>query len=105
MKLYFASVATGIAVIISILITVVFVRALFRDDASVMFAAWFFGWPSCFIGLLPGIPANALTWISLATGTLLDMVLVSGVTYCVLKAIVSRQKRTHTAVPPQAPTF
>ena len=105
MKLVFASFATGLLVTASIFITVLFVRALFKDDASVTFALWFFWWPICFMRLLPGISDNTLLWLSLAIGMLLDIVFISLVTYCVLRAIVSRQKRARSAIPPQAPTF
>jgi hypothetical protein len=105
MKLLFASLATGILVTAGILIIVLFVRALFKDDASVMFALWFFWWPICFMRLLPGISDKALLWPSLAIGMLLDIVFISFVTYCLLTAIVSRQKRACSASPPQAPTF
>jgi hypothetical protein len=105
MKLIFASFATGIFVTASIFMTIVFVRALFKDDASVMFALWVFGWPICFMSSLPGISDHALIWLSLGMGMLLDSVFISGVTYCVLRAIVSRQKRARSALPPQAPTF
>lgn len=105
MKLIFASVATGILVTTSIFITVLFVRALFKDDASITFALWFFGWPICFLRLLPAVSDRALIWLSLATGMLLDMVFISLVTYSVLRAIVSRQKRVRVVTPPQPPTF
>jgi len=105
MKLLFASLATGIFVTGGIFMTIVFVRALFKDDASVMFALWVFGWPICLMPSLPGISDRALVWISLAMGMLLDTVIISGVTYCVLRAIVSRQKRARSALPPQSPTF
>ena len=85
--------------------TIVFVRVLFKDDASVMFALWVFGWPICFMSSLPGISDHALIWLSLAMGMLLDSVFLSGMTYCVLRAIVSRQKRVRITLPPQAPTF
>jgi len=105
MKLIFASLATGIFVTVSIFMAIVFVRALFKDDASVMFALWVFGWPICFMSSLPGISDHALIWLSLAMGMLLDSVFISGVTYGVLRAIVSRQKRARSTLPPQAPTF
>ena len=105
MKLIVASFATGILVIIGIFITIVFVRALFRDNSSVTFAAWFFWWPIYFIRVLPGVSDNAQIWLSLAMGMLLDMVFTSFVTYCVLRAIVSRQKRVRGAIPPKPPTF
>ena len=104
MKLLFASFATGILVTAGVFITVLFVRALFKDDASVTFALWFFWWPISFMRLLPGVSDNALLWLSLAMGMLLDIVIISFVTYGVLRAIISRQKRTH-AIPPQPPTF
>src|ERR1044072_2410031 len=105
MKLIFASFAIGIFVTASIFMTIVFVRALFKDDASVMFALWVFGWPICFMPALPGISDHALIWLSLAMGMLLDSVFISGVTYCVLRAIVARKKRACSTLPPQAPTF
>ena len=105
MKLLVASFATGILVTIGIFITLVFVRALFRDDASVMFAAWIFVWPICFMRLLPATPDSTLIWISLAMGVLLDTLFISFVVYCVLRAIASRQKRLRGAIPPQPPTF
>ena len=105
MRLIFASVATGVIVTAGIFITVLFVRALFKDDASVTFALWFFWWPICFMRLLPGISDKALLWLSLAIGMLLDVVFISVVTYCVLRLIVSRHKRARSAIPPQAPTF
>lgn len=105
MKLLFASFATGILITAGVFITVLFVRAFFKDDASVTFALWFFGWPISFMRLLPGVSVNALIWLSFAIGILLDMVFISFVTYGVLRAIVSRQKRTRPAIPPQPPTF
>ena len=105
MKLIVASFATGILVTAGIFMTIVFLRALFKDDTSVMFALWVFGWPICFMPSLPGISDHALIWLSLAIGMLLDSVFISGVTYCVLRAIVSRQKRARGSLPPQAPTF
>src|ERR1044072_6843894 len=85
MKLLFASIATGIFVTASIFMTIVFVRALFKDDASVMFALWVFGWPICFMSCLPAIPDHALIWLSLAMGMILDSVFISTVTYFVLR--------------------
>jgi hypothetical protein len=38
-------------------------------------------------------------------GMLLDIVLISLITYGLLRTIVSRQKRTRTALPPQTPTL
>lgn len=104
MKLLFGSFATGILITLGIFIAVLFVRALFRDEAAVMFALWFFGWPMCFIGLLPGVSDRALIWVSLATGMVLDMVIISLMTYGVLRVIVARQKRVRGATPPQPPT-
>ena len=105
MKLRFASFATGIFVTAGAFITVLFVRALFKDDASVTFALWFFWWPISFMRLLPGVSDSALLWLSLAMGMLLDIVFISLVTYCVLRAIDSRQKRARSGIPPQPPTF
>lgn len=105
MKLLLASFATGTFVTAGIFITVLFVRALFKDDASVTFALWFFWWPICFIRLLPAVSDSARLWLSLAMGMFLDMVFISFVTYCVLRAIVSRQKRVRDAIPPEPPTF
>ena len=105
MKLLFASLATGILVTSGIFITALFVRALFKDDASVMFGLWFFLWPICFVRLLPVVSDDSLLWVSLAMGLLLDMVFISFVTYCVLRAIVSRQKPARSTIPPQPPTF
>lgn len=101
LKLLLASLATGILVTSGMFITALFVRALFKDDASVMFALWFFLWPICFVRFV--VSDDVLLWVSLATGLLLDMLFISFVTYCVLRTIVSRQKRT--CVPPQPPTF
>lgn len=105
MKIILASFASGILVTTGIFIIVLFVRALFNDDASVTFALWFFWWPICFMRLLPGVSDSALIWLSLAMGMLLDMVFISFATYCVLRAIVSRQKRARSSIPPQPPTF
>lgn len=104
MKLLLGSFATGIFITIGIFITVLFVRALFKDEASVMFALWFFGWPMCFVSLFPGLSDRGLIWLSLATGMLLNMVIISLVTYGVLRVIVARQKRARGATPPQPPT-
>src|ERR1700754_2277682 len=105
MKLFLISLATGIFVTVGILITVLFVRALFKDDASVMFFLWFFGWPIWIMRCVPGISTSALIWISLAIGIVLDTLFFSLATYFVLRAIVSRQKRTRNAIPPQPPAF
>lgn len=108
MKLIFASIATGILVVVGLFITLLFVRALFRDNASTMFALYVFAWPMWFLRLWPGISSTAAAWLSLAIGMLLDILLVSVVAYSVLRAIVSRHKRSTSstsALPPQAPTF
>src|SRR5258707_15894560 len=105
MRLLFPSFATGILVTVGIFITLLFVRALFKDDASVMFALWFFWWPICFMRLLPGVSDSALLWLSLAMGMLLDIMFITFVTYCLLREIVSRQKRARSTIPPQPPTF
>ena len=105
MKLLLASFATGIFVTVGMLITVLFVRALFKDEGSVIFALWVFGWPICFMRFLPGVSEQGLIWFSLALGMLLDIVFISAGTYCVLRAIVSRLKRSPGAIPPQPPTF
>ena len=105
MKLFLASFATGILVTIGILGAVLFLRALFRDEASVMFALWLFGWPMWLLRFLPGISAQSLVWLSLAIGLVLDTVLISLGIYFVLKVIISRIKRAPGAVPPQPPTF
>src|SRR6185503_339990 len=105
MKLLLVSFATGILVTAGIFITVLFVRALFKDDVSVMFLAWFFWWPICFLRFLPGISDKALIWLSLVAGVLLDIVFISLAIYCVLKMIVFRQKRPRNTTPPPAPTF
>jgi hypothetical protein len=105
MKLFLASLATGILVTVGILMTVLFVRAFLKDDASVMFFLWFFAWPFWFMRVLPGISQSALIWLSLAIGVVLDIVFISLATYCVLRAIVSRQKRARNAIPPQPPAF
>ena len=103
MKLLLSSIATGIAVTAGTFITVLFVRALFRDQVSVMFALWFFAWPIWFLRTVPGISLKALTWLSLAIGMLLDVVFISFATYCVLRLVIRRQKRARIS-PPQAPT-
>ena len=105
MKLLFASFATGILITIGTFIAVLFVRALFKDDASVMFALWFFWWPICFVRLLPGLSNSGLIWLTLAVGMLLDILLFSFGIYFVLRVIVSRLKPTPTPDPPQAPIF
>jgi hypothetical protein len=92
-------------VTVGLFFAVVFVRALFKDDASVTIAMWFFWWPICFMWRLPGISNNTLVWLSLVVGVLLDIAFISFVTYCVLRAIMSRQHRAHGAIPPQPPTF
>jgi len=104
MKLLLASFATGIAVTAALFITVLFARALFRDQASVTFALWFFFWPIWFVRIVPGISQNTLTWLSLAIGILLDALFISSVTYCLLRFILPKQKRERIP-PPQAPTF
>jgi CHASE1-domain containing sensor protein len=105
MKLLLASFASGILVTIGILGAVLFLRALFRDEASVMFALWLFGWPMWLLRCLPGISAQSLVWLSLAIGLVLDALLISLGIYFVLRMIVSRIKRAPAAVPPQPPTF
>jgi hypothetical protein len=105
MKLLLASIATGIAITAGLFTIVLFVRALFRDQVSVTFALWFFLWPVEFLRVVPGISTNALVWLSLAMGLLLDVVFISVGTYCVLRIIVRRQKRARIPLPPQAPTF
>lgn len=105
MKLFLASFASGILVTIGILGAVLFLRALFRDEASVMFALWLFGWPMWLLRYLPGISAQSLVWLSLAIGLVLDALLISLGIYFVLRAIISRTKRAPGAVPPQPPTF
>ena len=93
MKLLLASFATGIVITTGLFITVVFVRALFRDEASVMIALWVFAWPVWFLRRVPAIPLNSLIWLSFAIGMLLDAVFISIGTYCVLRVIVRRRKR------------
>jgi len=105
MKLFFASFATGTLATIGIIIAVLFVRALFKDDISVTFALWFFGWPIWWMRFWPGVSHTTLLWVSLAIGVLLDTVFISFGIYCVLRAIVSRQKRASSPIPPQPPTF
>ena len=105
MKLLFASIATGILINGGIFITVLFVRALFKDDYSVMFLLWFFGWPICFMRPVPGLSDHGMLWFSLGIGMLLDIVFISLATYCLLRAIVSRLKRDSIAIPPQPPTL
>ena len=105
MKLLLASLATGIFVTVGVFFTVLFVRALFKDDASVMFLLWVFWWPIWFLRCVPGISVNALTWVSLAIGMVLDTLFISLGIYCLLRAIVSRRKRAPSTLPPQAPTF
>jgi len=69
-------------------------------------ALWLFWWPMYFIGCLPGISNNALIWLSLAVGVLMDIVFISVVTYFALGAIISRQRRARIVIPPpQPPTF
>ena len=104
LKLVVASIATGILVTTATFITVLFVRALFKDAVSVTFALWFFWWPIWFLRYLPGID-DVLLWVSLAMGILLDMVFISIATYLVLRAILSRQKRVRAATPPEPPNF
>lgn len=105
MKLRLASLATGLSVTLWIIITVLFVRALFKDNASVTFLVWFLAWPLWIVRCVPGIPANAMIWVSLAIGFVLDILFISLATYFVLRAIVSRQKRARIAMPPQPPAF
>lgn len=105
MKLLFASFASGTLVTAGIFITVLFVRALFKDDVSITFALWFFWWPIRFMCLLPGVSDRGLLWLSLTMGILLDMVFISFLIYGVLRAMISRQQRARHAVPPQTPTF
>ena len=100
MKLFLASLATGILVTVGTFIAVLFARALFKNNVSVMFALWFFWWPVWFLRYLPGIPVNALVGLSLAVGMLLDIVFISFGTYCVLRAIVSRRKPSLGPIPP-----
>ncbi len=105
MKLLFASFVIGILVTAGTFITVLFVRALFRDDASVTFALWFFWWPICLMRLLPGLSNSNLIWLSLATGMVLDVLFISFVTFGLLKVVLSRRQQARGAIPPQAPTF
>ena len=99
MKLLLASVATGILVTVGIFLTVLFVRALFKDDVSTTFLLWFSFWPIWFLRLLPGISDRALLWLALAVGMLLDIVFISFLTYCLLRMILSRQKRARNSTP------
>ena len=108
MKLIFASIATGIVVVVGLFITLLFVRALFRDNASTMLVTWLFVWPVWLVRRWPGISSTAAVWLSLAIGMLLDILLVSVVAYFVLRAIISKHKRSTSsanALRPQAPTF
>ncbi len=105
-KLLFASFGIGVLVTTGLFMTLLFVRALLKDNVSTTIVLWLFWWPMYFLGCLPGISNRALIWLSLATGVLLDIVFISVVTYFVLRAIVSRQKRARTFIPPpQPPTF
>lgn len=79
-------------------------EGIVKDAVSVTFGLWFFWWPICFLRFVPGID-NALLWVSLAMGILLDMLFISLATYFVLRAIVSRQKRVRAATPPEPPNF
>jgi hypothetical protein len=105
-KLLFASFATGIVITAGVFITLLFVRALFKDEASVRVVLWVFGWPIFFLCRLPGLSGRGSDLaLALAMGILLDILSISLATYFVLRAIVSRQTRTRSAVPPQPPTF
>jgi hypothetical protein len=105
MKLAFASAVTGIVITVAIFITVLFLRVLLRDNASVIFALWFFGWPILVMPCIGGISETGRIWLSLAIGMLLDTVFISLAVYGLLRLIVSRRKRARVALPPQAPTF
>lgn len=107
MKLRLISLAIGIFITVGIFFTVLFVRALFKDDVSTMFLMWVFWWPVWIMRRVPGISPNVLVWVSLAIATLLNIAVISFATYFVLRAIVSRRKRTQvsTAIPPQPPAF
>src|SRR5262249_13817304 len=100
-----ASFATGILVTLGTFIALLFARVLFRD--TVTFGLWIFAWPVWFLRYLPGIPYNTLIWLSLAVGMLLDVFLISFVTYCVLRVIASQRNRARIPIPPppQPPTF
>ena len=105
-KLLFASFGTGVVITTAIFITLLFVRALFKTAAALTVILWLFWWPMHFIGCLPGISNNALIWLSLAVGVLMDIVFISVVTYFALGAIISRQRRARIVIPPpQPPTF
>lgn len=105
-RLLFASLGTGVFVTTGLFITLLFIRALFKTGVAVTVALWLFWWPIYFMPCLPGVSDIGLVWLSLAVGLLLDVVFISFVTYFVLKAIVSRQRRARTVIPPpQPPTF
>lgn len=105
MKIFIASLATGIFVTLGSLLTLIFIRALLRDEVTGMIAMYIFFWPVRFVLYFPHLSTMAQVWISLALGILLDIVIVSLLTYFVLRTFASRRKRVSTSMPPQAPTF
>ena len=104
-KLFLLSLGVGILVKVFLLGGLLFLGSLFREtrDSMGMFLVYSIAWPIIVIRYLPGITATAAVVISFVLATVLDVIIVTVVTYLILKATLAKRSRLNA--PPQPPAF
>jgi uncharacterized membrane protein YhdT len=104
-KLFLLSLGVGILVKVFLLGGLLVLGSLFREtrDSMGMFLVYSIGWPIVVIRYLPGLTATAMVVISFVLASVLDVIILTVVTYLILKAMLA--KRSRLKAPPRPPTF
>ena len=105
MKLYLASLATGVLVVGFVIVMLAIVNVLFPGLPTWMFSMWIFGWPLLFLQLLPGPTTPNLFLSAFVLGTVLDVVVVSVVSFVIFNARRSKVEGSRVALPPPPAGF
>lgn len=107
MKLFFASLGVGILVTVFLLAGLLFVQALFPETRNSMGMFWVytFAWPIILVRRFPGLSVTGMLVLSFVLATVLDVIIVTAVTYLIFRATLAKRGRARLEAPPQPPTF
>ena len=107
MKLFLASLGVGIVIPGFLIIGLLFVKALFPEakDATALVVLNVYCWPIAVIRYIPGMRVEVMLLISFFLGTVINVTLLTTVTYFIFKSMLAKRLRARSGAPPPPPSF
>jgi hypothetical protein len=107
MKLFLASLGVGIVVPGFLLLGLLFLKVLFPEasEGTSIIVLNLYCWPIAVIRYIPGMRVEVMLLISFFLGTVINVTLLTTVTYFFFRSILAKRAHARSAAPPPPPSF